>query len=167
MDNVIDCIEDESIAGRRLLEIDYDIYAEGEAELGWVNLSARLLEVSSAIDLDHLASGLVSKIASKVTDAAVRSRTSKFQCSVVIAKRLPMWFRMTCRWMSGLAAKRSVIGDLQIVINSRVAIDPKKLEEICHDAVVEVTSSYDATLELGLSHALRPGRPVPTFRVTV
>ncbi len=167
LDNVIDCIEDESIAGRRLLEIDYDIYAEGEAELGWVNLSARLLEVSSAIDLDHLASGLVSKIASKVTDAGGEIAHVKVSVLGGDCQAVANVVSNDLQVDVGLAAKRSVIGDLQIVINSRVAIDPKKLEEICHDAVVEVTSSYDATLELGLSHALRPGRPVPTFRVTV
>ena len=40
VDQVLGYIESPMIAGRRLLEIDYDIYAAGEAELGWVNLTA-------------------------------------------------------------------------------------------------------------------------------
>ncbi|MEC8474548.1 MAG: cobalamin biosynthesis protein P47K, partial [Planctomycetota bacterium] len=142
-------------------------YAEGEAELGWVNLSARLVEVSSAIDLDHLASGLVRRVASMVTDAGgeiahVKVSVLGGDCQAVanvVANDLQVDV--------GLAAKRSVSGSLQIVINARVALEPQELEEICHDAVGEVTSSYDATLEVGLSHALRPGRPVPTYRVTI
>ncbi len=42
VDEVLGYIESPMQAGRRLLEIDYDIYADGEAELGWVNLSAVL-----------------------------------------------------------------------------------------------------------------------------
>ena len=28
--------------GRRILELDYDVYAAGEAELGWLNSSLRV-----------------------------------------------------------------------------------------------------------------------------
>src|SRR5262249_16840451 len=37
--------------GRRILDIDYDIYAEGEAELGWLN-SSMTMTSSVPFDLD-------------------------------------------------------------------------------------------------------------------
>ena len=39
IDGVIELIESPLQVGRRILEIDYDVYADGEAALGWVNLS--------------------------------------------------------------------------------------------------------------------------------
>ena len=65
VDEVLGYIESPMIAGRRLLEIDYDIYAAGEAELGWVNLTANF-DTASPIDLDIFASDLVAAIAEDV-----------------------------------------------------------------------------------------------------
>lgn len=47
--------------GRRVLEIDYDTYADGEAELGWLNSS---LHVAAAqpFDLDELLLEIVSRL---------------------------------------------------------------------------------------------------------
>ena len=39
--------------GRKILDIDYDTYAEGEAELGWLNATARLT-ADKPFDLDKL-----------------------------------------------------------------------------------------------------------------
>ena len=35
-------LDQDGAFGRKILDIDYDIYAEGEAELGWLNASASL-----------------------------------------------------------------------------------------------------------------------------
>src|SRR5262249_34924306 len=39
--------------GRKILDIDYDVYADGEAELGWLN-SSMTLSASKPLDLDAL-----------------------------------------------------------------------------------------------------------------
>src|SRR5262249_45279388 len=44
-DAVQELLNQEGAFGRKILDIDYDTYAEGEAELGWLNSSVR---VSSA-----------------------------------------------------------------------------------------------------------------------
>jgi hypothetical protein len=48
--------------GRKILDIDYDTYAEGEAELGWLNASARLTS-AEPFDLDALLSAILSGLA--------------------------------------------------------------------------------------------------------
>src|SRR5690606_16342333 len=35
-------LEEVGSFGRRVMEVDYDVYAEGEAELGWLNGQARV-----------------------------------------------------------------------------------------------------------------------------
>ena len=44
-------LDQDGAFGRKLLDIDYDIYAEGEAELGWLNASAHL-SADAPFDLD-------------------------------------------------------------------------------------------------------------------
>ena len=58
--------------GQRLLEIDYDIYAEGEAELGWLNSS---LSVQSEHDfsLDTFLLEIVSQLQSRLQDLSAET----------------------------------------------------------------------------------------------
>src|SRR5262249_17322145 len=41
-DGLIELLDQEGDFGRKILDIDYDIYPEGEAELGWFDRSAHL-----------------------------------------------------------------------------------------------------------------------------
>src|SRR5437870_996590 len=47
--------------GRKILDIDYDIYAEGEAELGWLN-SSMTVTAPEPFDLDALLMDAVSRL---------------------------------------------------------------------------------------------------------
>src|SRR5947208_2239919 len=48
--------------GRKILDIDYDTYAEGEAELGWLNATARLTS-DKPFDLDKLLTAILGELA--------------------------------------------------------------------------------------------------------
>ena len=48
--------------GRKILDIDYDTYAEGEAELGWLNATARLTS-AQPFDLDKLLTAILGELA--------------------------------------------------------------------------------------------------------
>ncbi len=66
----------------------------------------------------------------------------------------------------GLASGRSATGQIQVIVNARVAMDPKDLEQICRDVVSAVASSQGIGIESIQAQSLRPGRPEPTHRVT-
>ena len=51
--------------GRRLMDVDYDIYAEGEAELGWLN-SQIAFESPSPMDLDALMLNLLQRLGNQL-----------------------------------------------------------------------------------------------------
>ncbi len=46
-------LDQEGAFGRKILDIDYDTYAEGEAELGWLNSSIHV-ETSTPLAMDDL-----------------------------------------------------------------------------------------------------------------
>src|SRR5262249_39705940 len=54
-------LDQQGAFGRKILEIDYDTYAEGEAELGWLNGSVRLTS-AVAFDLDALLLEVVAEL---------------------------------------------------------------------------------------------------------
>src|SRR5262249_1968652 len=65
-------LEQEGDFGRRVLDIDYDIYAEGEAELGWLNASIRVAG-KSEFKMDDLLLAVVKRLARDLDDAGAET----------------------------------------------------------------------------------------------
>ncbi|KAA1262117.1 putative GTP-binding protein YjiA [Rubripirellula obstinata] len=166
VDEVLGYIESPMIAGRRLLEIDYDTYADGEAELGWVNLTATLT-ANSEINLDECVTSLVGDIAESIRsidDASIAHLKASLiaddtqAIANVVSNDSPVDL--------GLSSGRSASTPMQVVVNARVAMDPVELESICTASVHKTASDHSAEAANITAHSLRPGRPTPTHRVT-
>ncbi|MEM0925661.1 MAG: cobalamin biosynthesis protein P47K, partial [Planctomycetota bacterium] len=166
VDEVIGFIESPMEAGRRLLEIDYDTYADGEAELGWVNLSA-IVEADVAVDGDELARELVTRIGQGIIEAK-DAAIAHVKVSVSgngfhsVANLVDNFNTVEM----GLASHQRLTGRLELVINARVAIDPSCLLDHCEKALEAVAAAHALAVESSNARSLRPGRPVPTHRVT-
>lgn len=166
VERVRELIGSPMVAGRRLLEIDYDTYADGEAELGWVNLTGRLSS-RAEVDLDAFAGELVGRIARGITDEH-EGQIAHLKASVLAgdAQAVANVVSNDSGVDVGLHAGRSVSGPIEVIVNARVAIDPDLLQQLCQSQLAETVASFGATLESVSAHALRPGRPTPTHRVT-
>lgn len=168
LEAVIAAIESQG-AGRRVLEIDYDIYAAGEAELGWVNLTAEIATRNSstdAIDLDLLTERIAHECGERL--AAEGAEIAHLKC-VAMADGLQSVANLVSTGGTidrALAAPRSVPGPVRVVVNARVAIDPHQLESICRRGVESAAATFLGSVDAVSSHALRPGRPQPTHRLT-
>src|SRR5438067_8147597 len=64
-DALAELLDQDGAFGRRILDIDYDTYAEGEAELGWLNSSVRLT-AERPFDLDALLLEVIGQLQSAV-----------------------------------------------------------------------------------------------------
>ncbi len=166
VDAVMARIDDPSTTTRRLLDIDYDTYADGEAELGWVNLAAAVTAADEFIDLDGLTQSLVGKIAKAVIE------TGEGQIAHLKVSALGGDTQSVANIVSndsevdvGLAAGREVAGSVQLIVNARVAMDPANLENVCRQAVAVVCSEQCLNVSSVTGNSLRPGRPTPTHRV--
>ena len=166
IDEVLELIDAPHTSRRRLLEIDYDVYAEGEAELGWVNLTA-ILSSNTPVDLDSFASQLVKQLASDIV-ADTEGQIAHLKTSIIAGDTQSV-ANVVSNDLAvdvGLLSKRSVAGTIQVIINARVAADPAQLETLCRQAVDRGATELDAKIQSISAHSLRPGRPVPTHRVT-
>ena len=166
VDAVMARIDDLSTPSRRLLDIDYDTYADGEAELGWVNLPASVPAADKPIDLDVLTQYLVGRIAKEVIE------TGEGQIAHLKVSALGGDTQAVANVVSndsavdvGLSAGREVTGTVQLIVNARVAMDPDNLENACRHAVASVSGEQGLDVLSVNAHSLRPGRPTPTHRV--
>ena len=166
VEQVLGYIESPMKPGRRLLEIDYETYAEGEAELGWVNLSANLVDGETPASLDSLAQELVGAIAEGIE--ATGGQIAHLKVSVMggDAQAVANVVANDSGVDIGLSANRSVEGTIQVIVNARVAMDPVVLEAICRRCVETLAEKHSLRVDAIHAHSLRPGRPVPTHRVT-
>jgi G3E family GTPase len=146
------------------LEIDYETYAEGEALLGWLNCTVQL-ESETPFDgnqtLVDLAGGIRDHIVTQGGTIAhlkmtldARDGTGTLSVVSVVGN-------------DGLPDLRESLLDRadrgELVINLRAEADPAVLESITREAVAAL-GGVRATIEH--LEQLRPGRPVPTHRLT-
>ncbi len=165
VDEVLGYIESPMAAGQRLLEIDYDLYADGEAELGWVNLSAHVATERQAVDLDLLASDLVGGIGEQIVEQGGQIAHLKVSVLGGDAQAVANVVSNDSGVDVGLLASRQVTGNLQLIVNARVAIDPAALETACRKTLQSVATAYHLRVDSVTAFSLRPGRPTPTHRV--
>ena len=164
-DQFVELIEQQGDFGRRVLELDYDVYAAGEAELGWLNASLQLSS-NCEFQLDHVLLDLVERLSRRL--ATVEAEAAHLK---------------TIGWSDGhhgvanlvsseTPAELSLSSDCQtriadVIINARAAIDPELLKEQVETAVADTCRAFGTTAEHRQMQSFRPGRPTPTHRMTV
>jgi len=165
VDEVLEFIELPMQAGRRLLEIDYDTYAAGEADLGWVNLSA-MLTAETPIELDSFIATLVRSIADVILQDQ-GNQIAHLKASILAGdtQAVANVVSNDSSIDMGLRSDRTGIGSIQVIVNARVAMDPDQLEATCRDQVLAASKTNGMRVESIEARSLRPGRPEPTHRV--
>lgn len=148
--------------GRRVLDIDYDTYADGEAELGWLNSSLHVT-ATQPFDLDGLLLDVISKL---------QSGLSELDAETAHLKAIGLWegfFGVANLISSHTPPELSLpsncqVQDCDVIVNARVACDPKILETLVHKVVEDVCATRGAMPAFRQTQSFRPGRPVPTHR---
>jgi len=155
-------LDQKGVFGKRILDIDYDIYAEGEAELGWLNSS---LKLSSQLPfkLDDVLVGMVQNL--KEALAANSAETAHL-------KTIGLWEGH--HGVANLISSESNVElslashcettTADVVVNARVATSPELLQQLVHQAVLETCQRLQIHVDFTQTQSFRPGRPVPIHR---
>lgn len=148
--------------GRRILDIDYDTYAEGEAELGWLNSSVRLTG-AEAFGLDEflldVVHGIQLALAGSGAEIAHLKAIGLWEGFFGVANLVHSSGTPTLSLPS-----RCQVKEADLIVNARVAIDPAILQEKVERVVRELAAGRGATLSQMKTQSFRPGRPTPTHR---
>jgi Ni2+-binding GTPase involved in maturation of urease and hydrogenase len=162
-DAVVEFLDQRGAFGRRVLELDYDIYAEGEAELGWLN--ARIsLDSPKPLDLDRLVLDIIGRLHAALGAADAETAHLKViglgEDSFAVANLVSSQSQPEL----SLPSRRTTRG-AELIVNARVALDPEALEREVRTAVEAASSAFGATTAWHETRSFRPGRPVPTHRL--
>ena len=164
IDALVQLLDQQGVFGRRVLELDYDIYAEGEAELGWLNASLEI-QADELFDLDALLMGIIEQLRGQLAEAAAETAHLK---TIGMAQDGHGVANLVS---SDSPAELSLASDcrtrqVDLIINARVAMDPEELESQVRQAVTLVVEQLPARVRFRQTQSFRPGRPVPTHRMT-
>jgi Ni2+-binding GTPase involved in maturation of urease and hydrogenase len=164
-DTLTELLEQKGGFGRKILDIDYDTYAEGEAELGWLNCTARLT-APAPFDLDELLTAILTDLAAACRDLGGEvahlkligmDDASAFAVGNLVSSDTPPTLSLPSRLKPREA---------ELIVNARVAVDPAALEAAVKRVVAARCAAAGATADFRASQSLRPGRPTPTHRYT-
>jgi hypothetical protein len=142
-----------------LADVDYDVYAEGEAVLGWLNATFELC--GDGVDWRAFANDLL---------AALRGRFESVKAQVGHVK-LALEADGACIAgnLTGIRGSSSVRGQalnssaVTLTLNARVEMTPKDVEAAVQDVIAEQTKGRIESSSIAW-RCLSPGRPTPTYR---
>ena len=152
-----------SLAGQRVVEVDYDVYARGEAALGWLNATVELTS-RERTNWDAMGQGLMMRLRKSLTGLGAEVAHLKLLISTREGK-----------WAANLTASASEpsfrgqagCGNLAtLLINARVQSDPDALRTLVEQALAKTVKSAQpppAARMLSLAN-FSPARPMPVHR---
>jgi G3E family GTPase len=146
-------------AGKHIVEVDYDTYAEGEALLGWLNCSATL--TGNEVDWDAFTHRLMHELARtfEACNAPVGHVKMMLENgdNYISANLTGRSDTLTYRWSAG-------IGDMaELIMNARVEMAPELLQQIFMEALERATQGM-IEIRVNRIRSISPGYPNPAHR---
>jgi hypothetical protein len=151
--------------GQKILDIDYDIYAEGEAELGWLNSAVRV-NAAQPFDLDALLLAVVATLRDEFCETGAEVAHLKAIGLHDLSFGVANLVSSASEPELSLPA-RGKVTQAEVIVNARVAADPAELEKQIRRVLPEVCRRYGAEVDFQSMQSFRPGRPQPTHRYAV
>lgn len=164
-DDLIAALQTTSHAHASFMDVDYDVYAEGEAELGWLNCQVRVSSVHP-FNLDDF----VLRIVTALSEALAKENAEPAHLKVLgqsgsetaIANLVGSEVTPELSLASEIQTKSA-----ELIVNARVAVDPVDLEAVVTRTVEQVGQEFGVVAEISGMQRFRPGRPTPTHRMGV
>jgi Ni2+-binding GTPase involved in maturation of urease and hydrogenase len=156
-------LDQDGAFGHKILDIDYDTYADGEAELGWLNCSAAVTP-SCPLALDDLLTDFVDRL--RQTLAGRGGEVAHLKVIGLTGGGFGVANLVSSRTAGELSVPsgRQTDEAIDVIVNARVAMDPELLRADVEAALADACQAREATLDVRQVRSLRPGRPVPTHR---
>ncbi|SCP98124.1 GTP-binding protein [Anaerobium acetethylicum] len=159
MEEWLDYVMNATEAGTHLARVDYDVYAEGEAVLGWLN--AAIMMESKDADWKEFGEKLLHVLSSRFDGMNAAVGHVKLMIeedgSFIVGN---LTGRKDTLKIRGKSDRRNKVS---LTLNARVEMTPGKLEEIVLEELKNVCGD-DIRYDVQALKCLQPGRPNPTYR---
>ena len=148
----------------RVLDIDYDTYAEGEALLGWLNCTVSL--VGPPVDGDEVLHAIARRIHSDLTTGGLEIAHLKLTLIPVDGRGISVVnaVRTDSAPVTAFALDANLDAG-EITVNLRAEASPERLESAVRRALHNESHARGTALTIRHLESFRPGRPMPTHRM--
>jgi Ni2+-binding GTPase involved in maturation of urease and hydrogenase len=147
--------------GGHVLDIDYDTYAAGEAELGWLNGTLRV-GGERPFALDALLLDVVGRLREALGG---RGEVAHLKAIGLADGAFGVANLIGSDSLPELSLpSRAEVSGAELIVNARVALDPVQIEQEVRQAVTAACQERGAAAQFGAVQSFRPGRPQPTHR---
>jgi G3E family GTPase len=161
LDQWVACIAETPGAGHRVINLDYDRYAQAESALGWLNFKGSL----------NVRPGSAEAWVSRVFDE-IQQRARVDDIEIAHVK---LWLETdegvvkanlaTTDHPPMLTIIGTPSGRARVLLNARVAVAPELLQEWIRRAITVADTATSLTFVWESGEAFRPARPVPLYRL--
>jgi len=165
-DQLVAATEADPIARAGMMEMDYEIYAEGEAELGWLNcqVKAASKDEDSKFSLDEVVLAYVQRIGEQLKEAGAEVAHLKVLGQTLENSSIANMVSSDGEAELSLASEINAT-EAELLVNARVAADPDTLATIVNSVAQAMQDSIPVKFSVGQMQSFRPGKPEPTHRV--
>jgi hypothetical protein len=153
--------QSEEPAGCRILEIDYDTYAEGEAALGWLNADITLASTRTTADWRAFCEAFVGSL----RDEFLRRNASIGHVKILMSSGIDTLTANLTQTRGSVSMHGHVSASprAELVVNARVEVPPDELESTVR-AAVAAAAGTEIRARFRTLRSLRADRPNPTYR---
>jgi hypothetical protein len=151
---------------RATMDLDYEIYTEGEALLGWLNATAQFSS-SSSFDAEPVLRSLAREIQTRLAGAEIAHLKMTLSPDDGLGD-VAVINLVRSDFVPELSLKlEAPVKCGQLIINCRAEAAPELLRDAVRSAVSRLSTTFEG-LSAQLEHLeyFRPGKPTPTHRVT-
>ena len=160
--------DNREMEAREVMNIDYDIYAEGEALLGWYNASLTLKS-----DYDFDGNVFMKWIADRLKAGLNENQAEIAHLKMTLSPDLGLGDIASINLVRNdyiPELSQTLEGPVksgQVILNIRAETSPEVIHH-CVERVIEECSNHYPNIDAEIEHReyLQPGKPVPTHRMT-
>lgn len=165
MDEWLQILMSDIPAGKRILrDLDYDVYAKGEAVLGWLNATVQLSGIPT-FNAARFAEALMEEFQNAVNARNAEVAHFKF---LITSEGKVMWASLTKADAkpnySGV--ELGEVSEATLVFNARIAISPEVLGGITTQTVRRAAKRVGAEAEVLTLQSFSPAYPRPPYRMS-
>ncbi|MGQ9462895.1 MAG: GTP-binding protein [Candidatus Fervidibacter sp.] len=163
LDEWLQMLKSDAPSGSHILrDIDYDTYAKGEAVLGWLNATFRLIG-TPVFNARRFAEALMENLQTEIDSRNAEVAHLKFL--------LTSGIEALRAHLTKVNVEPTFVGDLgevseaTLVVNARVALLPEVLGGIVSQAVLKAAKEINADTEILNIQSFSPPYPRPPYRL--
>ena len=171
METLVEALADDPDRDGPAMDVDYDRYAQGEAEMGWLNATVRM-ETSDPKEaewaIDAVALELVDACSRGLLDADAEPGHVKVLASAALADG--GLATAVANWVASdepielSVRSRASVPAADMLVNARVSGAPDMLAGVVERAARNVAGDRGLLCRVADMQHFRPGRPEPTHR---